>query len=65
MPRFVGDTQGSLPAIYSELRDSGSYSWTFIGTKYYSTIFGNRKMIDINFADLVCGLGTIHCITQQ
>ncbi len=73
MPGYVGDDQGRLPASYANFyignkvvlvpvfgqrNDEGAMN---IIRKF----FPDRKVTGIDCRDLVYGLGTIHCISQQ
>ncbi len=73
MPGFVGDGKGRLPASYANFYiGNKTVLVPVFGHKndnkaldIIQSAFPNRKIVGINCSDLVYGLGTIHCISQQ
>lgn len=73
MPGFVGDGKGRLPASYANFYIGNTTVLVPVfGHKndkkaldIIQSAFPTRKIAGINCSDLVYGLGTIHCISQQ
>jgi agmatine deiminase len=73
MPGYVGEEDLRLPASYANFYVGNNVVLAPIfGHKNDATalsilqeLFDDRKVVGINCADLVYGLGAIHCITQQ
>jgi agmatine deiminase len=73
MPRFVGDTEGRLPASYANFyianrvvlvpifgHPTDAEALRIIGAQ-----FPGRRTVGIRCEDMVYGLGTLHCATMQ
>ncbi|MFQ5921056.1 MAG: agmatine/peptidylarginine deiminase, partial [Nitrososphaerales archaeon] len=73
MPGFVGDGKDRLPASYLNFYvGNGAVLVPVFGhandrsaLNAIQEVFRTKKVVGINCVDLVYGLGTIHCITQQ
>jgi len=73
MPGFVGDEEGRLPASYANFYIGTKVVLVPIfGHKndekaldIIQKAFPGRKVVGINCSDVVYGLGTLHCISQQ
>jgi len=73
MPGFVGDEKGRLPASYANFYIGNNvvlvpvfgHENDRIAIRTIQDVFPDRKTIGIDCSDLVYGLGTIHCISQQ
>ena len=73
MPGFVGDENGRLPASYANFYIGNKVVLVPIfghendrkAMDILQNIFKDREVVGIYCADLVYGLGTIHCISQQ
>lgn len=74
MPGFVGDEKvGRLPASYANFYIGNKVVLVPVfdhendqrALNIIKKVFSDRKVAGINCADLVYGLGTIHCVTQQ
>ncbi len=73
VPRLFEDDEGRLPASYTNFYIGNDLVLVPVfgdekdneALKIIQSVFPNRKAIGINCADLVFGLGTIHCISQQ
>ncbi|NLE06605.1 MAG: peptidyl-arginine deiminase [Crenarchaeota archaeon] len=73
MPGFVGNKKGRLPASYTNFYIGNKKVLVPIfGHKndkkaldILQTLFPEREIIGIHCKDLVYGLGTLHCISQQ
>ena len=73
MPGFVGDAEDRLPASYANFYVGNDTVLVPVFGKendkkaleIIQNCFPERKAVGINCADLVYGLGTIHCISQQ
>ncbi len=73
MPGPIGDKENRLPASYTNFYISNDkvlvpifkHKNDKIALSILQKLFPNRKVVGINCADLVHGLGTIHCISQQ
>jgi agmatine deiminase len=73
MPGAVGDKEGRLPASYTNFYIGNDAVLVPIfkhkkdkaALSIIQNLFPNRKVVGIDCSDLVYGLGTIHCISQQ
>ena len=73
MPGFVGDENERLPASYANFYIGNKAVLVPVfghqndsrALDIIQNFFKDRKVIGINCADLVYGLGAIHCISQQ
>jgi len=73
MPGFVGDEHLRLPASYANFYIGNKvvlvpifeHENDQLALNIIQQFFSNRKVVGIDCIDLVCGLGAIHCITQQ
>lgn len=73
MPGIVSDGHDRLPASYANFFiANGAVLLPVFGhphdkeaAKILQDIFSKREILPIKCNDLVCGLGTIHCVTQQ
>ncbi|MBI5328232.1 MAG: agmatine deiminase family protein [Deltaproteobacteria bacterium] len=73
MPGAIGDAEGVLPASYANFYIGNTVVLVPVfghenDAKAVDIIrqqFPGRKVVEINCADLVYGLGTLHCISQQ
>src|SRR3989338_7439068 len=73
MPGFVGDEEGRLPASYANFYISNKIVLAPIfghendkmALDIIQKYFPERKVVGINCRELVYGLGTLHCISQQ
>lgn len=73
MPGFVGDESGRLPASYSNFYIGNKvvlvpifgHENDGLALNIIQRAFKDRKVVGIDCTDIVHGLGTIHCITQQ
>ena len=73
MPGFVGDEEGRLPVSYANFYIGNKVVLVPIfghendmkAMEIIQDQFPNRRVVGINCADLVYGLGTLHCISQQ
>lgn len=73
MPGFVGDGEGRLPASYANFYIGNKAVLVPIfghendrrALEIIQKAFPGRKAVGIDCSDLVHGLGTIHCISQQ
>ncbi len=73
MPGFVGDAQGRLPASYANFYIANEvvlvpvfgHGNDRLALDIIQKCFPDRKIVGIDCNDLVYGLGTIHCVTQQ
>jgi len=73
MPGFIGDEEGRLPASYANFYIGNKVVLVPVfghendekALKILQELFPSRKVVGINCNDLVYGLGTIHCISQQ
>lgn len=73
MPGAIGDAEGALPASYANFYIGNKVVLVPVfghenDVKALYIIrqqFPDRKVVGINCADLVYGLGTLHCISQQ
>lgn len=73
MPGFVGDEKGRLPASYANFYIGNKAVLVPVfghendkkALAIIQKAFPGRKAVGINCADLLHGLGTIHCISQQ
>ncbi len=73
MPEAIGDEEGRLPASYANFYIGNTLVLVPVfGHKNDAQAldiirqqFPDRKIVGINCSDLVYGLGTLHCISQQ
>jgi len=73
MPGFIGDEEGRLPASYANFYIGNKVVLAPIfghendkrALDIIQAQFPDRRVVGINCTDLVYGLGTIHCISQQ
>ncbi|MEK6983074.1 MAG: agmatine deiminase family protein [Nanoarchaeota archaeon] len=73
MPGFIGDKHSRLPASYANFYiGNKSVLVPFFNDKndknalgIIQNCFPNREAVGIDCADLLYGLGTLHCISQQ
>lgn len=73
MPGGIGDEEGMLPASYANFYIGNTVVLVPVfghendarTLNIISRQFSDRKVVGINCSDLVHGLGTIHCISQQ
>ncbi len=73
MPKAIGDEKGRLPASYANFYIGNKavlvpifgHENDNVALDIIRRQFPDRKVIGINCLDLVYGLGTIHCISQQ
>jgi len=73
MPGFVGDSEGRLPASYANFYIGNSVVLAPVfnhpndskALEIIQSAFPNRRVVGIDCRNLVHGLGTIHCISQQ
>lgn len=73
MPGFVGDKHGRLPASYANFYIGNKvvlvpifgHENDQLALNIIQRVFSDRKVVGVNCSDLIHGLGTIHCITQQ
>jgi agmatine deiminase len=73
MPRRVGEGNQRLPASYANFYVGNEtvlvpifgHENDKLALRIIQERFSGRKVVGVNCADIVYGLGTIHCITQQ
>lgn len=73
MPGFVGDGDGRLPASYANFYIGNKIVLVPVfghkndrkAMNILKSVFPNREVIGINCTEMVYGLGTIHCASQQ
>src|SRR5581483_3634951 len=73
MPGFVGDEEGRLPASYANfyignrvvLLPVFHHEHDDRAIRTLQKVFPTRTVVPIYAGDLVYGMGTLHCITQQ
>ena len=73
MPGFVGDEEGRLPVSYANFYIGNKVVLVPIfghendmkAMEIIQGQFPGRRAVGINCSDLVYGLGTLHCISQQ
>lgn len=73
MPGYVGDAQGRLPASYTNFYIGNTvvllpvfgHANDETARAILQGLFPTRKVVPIDARDLVYGLGTIHCMSQQ
>ncbi|MBI5376318.1 MAG: agmatine deiminase family protein [Candidatus Schekmanbacteria bacterium] len=73
MPGFIGDEEGRLPASYANFYIGNKVVLVPVfghendekALRILQELFPLRKVVGINCRDLVYGLGTLHCISQQ
>jgi agmatine deiminase len=73
MPGRVGDAEGRLPASYANFYiGNGAVLLPVFGhpndaraEKVLKGLFPRREIVPIRCEDLVWGMGTLHCVTQQ
>jgi agmatine deiminase len=73
MPGFVGDEEGRLPASYANFYVANRVVLLPVfhhenderATRILQKVFPTRTVVPIYAGDLVYGMGTFHCVTQQ
>lgn len=73
MPGRIADSEGRLPASYANFYIGNTVVLVPVfGHKndaraldIIQSLFSDRRVVGINCADIVYGLGTLHCISQQ
>jgi len=73
MPGFVGDEEGRLPASYANFYVGNRVVLLPVfgavhdarATAVLQKLFPSRAVVPIDASDLVFGMGTFHCVTQQ
>lgn len=73
MPGFVGDEEGRLPASYANFYVGNRVVLLPVfhhenderATRVVQKLFPTRAVVPIYAGDLVYGMGTFHCVTQQ
>ncbi|MFA6450603.1 MAG: agmatine deiminase family protein [bacterium] len=73
MPGFTGDEEGRLPASYANFYIGNTVVLAPVfghendskALDIIQSLFTSRRVVGIDCSDLVFGLGTLHCISQQ
>jgi agmatine deiminase len=73
MPGYVGDEEGRLPASYANfyiangvvLLPTFGHPNDADAQRVLQGLFPTRRVVPIRCEDLVYGMGTLHCVTQQ